>query len=80
MTNSHIGNKRFRDVIALHRPDYIKAIKNDKPNVARRIVRAIRTSDPPGRFLKKCEDGKWRDVGDKVAAVRYVHIFVISHL
>ena len=66
MTNSHPGNKRFRDVIALHRPDYIKAIKNDKPNVARRIVRAIRTASPPGRFLKKCDDGKWRDVGDKV--------------
>ena len=49
---SHPGNKRFRDVIALHRPDYIKAIKNDKPNVARRIVRAIRTASPPGRYAK----------------------------
>jgi hypothetical protein len=68
MTNSHQGNKRFRDVIALHRPDYVKAIKNDKPNVARKIVRAIRTSTPPGRFLKKNDDGKWYDVGDKVAA------------
>ncbi|CAB9514504.1 Transcriptional regulator [Seminavis robusta] len=68
MTNSHPGNKRFRDVITLHRPDYIKAIKNDKPNVARRIVRAIRTASPPGRFLKKGEDGLWYDVGNKVAA------------
>jgi hypothetical protein len=40
----------------------------DKPNVARRIVRAIRQGNPPGRFLKKCDDGMWRDVGDKVAA------------
>ena len=61
-----IGNKRFRDVIALHRPDYIKAIKNDKPNVARRIVRAIRTASPPGRFLKKnSDDGFWYDVGNR---------------
>lgn len=49
MTNSHSGNRRFRDVIALHRPDYIRAIKMDKPAVARKIVRAIRTGDPPGR-------------------------------
>ena len=40
----------------------------DKPNVARRIVRAIRQGAPPGRFLKKQEDGKWYDVGDRCAA------------
>jgi hypothetical protein len=69
MTNGHPGNRRFRDVIALHRPDYIRATKMDKPNVARRIVRAIRQGNPPGRFLRKNDDdGKWYDVGDKVAA------------
>ncbi|KAL3923878.1 MAG: hypothetical protein SGILL_001388 [Bacillariaceae sp.] len=68
MTNGHAGNRRFRDVISLHRPDYIKATKMDKPNVARRIVKAIRHGNPPGRFLKKSEDGMWRDVGDKVAS------------
>lgn len=40
----------------------------DKPNVARRIVRAIRQGSPPGRFLKKSDDGKWYDVGDRCAA------------
>ena len=31
-------------------------------------VRAIRTGDPPGRFLKKDEKtGKWFDIGDKKA-------------
>jgi hypothetical protein len=68
MTNGHPGNRRFRDIIALHRPDYTKATKMDKPNVARRIVRAIRQGNPPGRFLKKSDDDMWRDVGDKVAA------------
>jgi hypothetical protein len=68
MTNGHPGNRRFRDIIALHRPDYTKATKMDKPNVARRIVRAIRQGNPPGRFLKKSKDDMWRDVGDKVAA------------
>ena len=68
LTNAHPGNKRFRDVIALHRPDYIRAIKMDKPAVARKIVRSIRKGTPPGRFLKKSDDGKWYDVGDRTAA------------
>jgi len=68
MTNGHPGNRRFRDIIALHRPDYVRATKMDKPNVARKIVRAIRQGNPPGRFLRKGPDGMWRDVGDKVAA------------
>jgi hypothetical protein len=68
MTNGHPGNRRFRDVIALHRPDYIRATKMDKPKVARRIVRAIRHGNPPGRFLRKGDDGKWYDVGDRNAA------------
>lgn len=67
-TNHHQGNKRFRDVVALHRPDYVAATKIRKPDVARKIVRAIRLASPPGRFLKKRDDGKWVDIGDKKAA------------
>ena len=69
LTNAHPGNRRFRDVISLHRPDYIRAIKMDKPAVACRIVRSIRKStSAPGRFLKKQDDGQWYDVGDRTAA------------
>ena len=67
-TNHHKGNKRFRDIVALHRPDYVAATKIRKPDVARKIVRAIRMANPPGRFLRKGDDGKWIDVGDKKAA------------
>ena len=67
MTNSHPGNQRFRNIIGLHRPDYMQASKPNKPRVSRRIVLAIRQGNPPGRFLKKEEDGKWYDVGDQVA-------------
>lgn len=64
-----LGNKRFRDIVALHRPDYVRAPKIQKPSVARVIVRAIRNGDPPGRFLRKDEkSGKWIDIGDKRAA------------
>ncbi len=55
--------------MALHRPDYVRAPKIQKPSVARVIVRAIRNGDPPGRFLRKDEKtGKWIDIGDKKAA------------
>jgi hypothetical protein len=55
--------------VALHRPDYVRAPKIQKPSVARVIVRAIRHGDPPGRFLRKDEKtGKWFDIGDKKAA------------
>jgi hypothetical protein len=68
MTNSHPGNKRFRDIISLHRPDYVRAIKVEKPNVARRIVAAIRGGDPPGRFMKRNPaDMMWYDVGNRHA-------------
>jgi hypothetical protein len=40
----------------------------DKPAVAKKIVKAIRDGNPPGRFLKKCDDGLWYDVGDRNAA------------
>jgi len=69
LTNSHPGNRRFRDIILLHRPDYVRAIKIEKPNVARKIVRAIRCGSPPGRFLKKdSKNGMWYDVGDRHAS------------
>ena len=55
--------------MALHRPDYVRAPKIQKPSVARVIVRAIRNGDPPGRFLRKDEKTqKWYDIGDKKAA------------
>ena len=66
--NNHAGNKRFRDIVALHRSDYAAATKIRKADFAPKIVRAIRTANPSGRFLKKGEDGKWVDVGDKKAA------------
>mmetsp|Transcript_4160 Transcript_4160/g.5967 ORF Transcript_4160/g.5967 Transcript_4160/m.5967 type:complete len:801 (+) Transcript_4160:100-2502(+) len=69
MTNHHKGNKRFRDIVALHRPDYVRANKVNKPAVARMIIKAIRSGDSPGRFLKKDEKtGKWFDIGDRRAA------------
>lgn len=38
MTNGHPGNRRFRDIIALHRPDYMSATKMDKPNASSSFI------------------------------------------
>ncbi len=68
LTNRHIGNLRYRDVISLHRDDYVKSSKTEKPNVALRIVQAIKSGPSPGRFLKRGENGKWFEVSDKEAS------------
>jgi len=68
LTNQHQGNIRYRHIISIHRQDYVRAQKTEKPQVARRIVAAIRTGICPGRFLRKGEDGKWRAVSDQEAA------------
>lgn len=65
-TNVHPGNRRFRDLINLHRRAYLKARKNDKPTISRAIVRSIR--DINGKFLKKDDkSGLWFEIGDDAA-------------
>ena len=57
------GNVRFhsqfvpRYVAEYHHP---KTQRNDKQDVARRLVREIRRSEPPGRFLREVKDAKGR--------------------
>ena len=54
----------------MHKQDYTGAAKSVKPRVAQKIVKTIRkgtAGNPPGRFLKKKDDLRWYDVGDKHA-------------
>lgn len=65
-TNSHPGNRHFRQLINMHRDRYLRAKKNDKPHISRSIVHMIRSKK--GRFLKKEEeDGLWYEIGDDLA-------------
>jgi hypothetical protein len=60
------GNRRFRDLINMHRRAYLKARKNDKPAISRAIVRAVRVTG--GKFLRRNEkEGLWYEVGDDAA-------------
>ncbi len=67
--NSHIGNVRFRKLVAMHKADYIaKSTKKfEKAHMAASIVQHIRHMNPPGRFLKEDPDGSWFEIGDHKA-------------
>ena len=62
-TNQHEGNCYFRSLISKNREKYLRARKNDKPDISMTIVQAIRQRN--GRFLKKDEEsGLWYEIGD----------------
>lgn len=52
--NAHPGNVRFRKFISEFKHQYLTEIKQKKPLVAQRVLSAVRSSNPPGRFLVKC--------------------------
>lgn len=65
-TNVHVGNRVFRSLIDAHREKYLRAKKNDKPEISRSIVNIIRRRN--GSFLKKDEDsGLFFEIGDDLA-------------
>lgn len=64
-TNNHIGNKRFRSIVAEHQREYLAAKKKDKGLIARSIVQIVH--ERGGRFLKKQGD-VWVEVDNKKAA------------
>ena len=65
-TNNHIGNKRFRSIVADHQREYLGARKKEKAVIARKIVSIIQENG--GRFLKRSfESDVWVEVNDKKA-------------
>lgn len=66
--SQYLGNKIFRSMVAFHREAYQAAEKSERSKVASTMVRTVRSTNPPGRFLKKGEDGHWVDIGDEKAS------------
>lgn len=65
-TNNHIGNKKFRTVVAQHQAEYLGARKRDKAFIARKIVGIVR--ERGGRFLRRDRNnGCWSEVGERKA-------------
>lgn len=50
-TNTHIGNKRFRAVVAEYQEEYLRARKKEKALIALQVVERIKQNG--GRFLKR---------------------------
>jgi len=47
---------------------YVSSTKREKMGISRSIVQAVRSLDPPGRFLDKdTVTGLWHDIGHKKA-------------
>lgn len=74
-SHSHIGNKRFRVLIEMHRERYQTApSRDDKTRITCKIVGMIRSWTPGGRFLKLDPQTKeWYDVGDEYAREKVSH-------
>ena len=67
-TNSHVGNAHWRMLVAANKQLYITLPKRQKMLLSRSIVNAVRSQNPPGRFLAKdSKSNLWFDVGDQRA-------------
>jgi hypothetical protein len=67
-TNNHIGNSHWRMLVAANKQLYITLPKRQKMLLSRSIVNAVRSQNPPGRFLQKDNKSNlWFDVGDQRA-------------
>eukprot|EP00523_Entomoneis_sp_CCMP467_P000476 CAMPEP_0168752902 /NCGR_PEP_ID=MMETSP0724-20121128/18645_1 /TAXON_ID=265536 /ORGANISM="Amphiprora sp., Strain CCMP467" /LENGTH=851 /DNA_ID=CAMNT_0008801205 /DNA_START=13 /DNA_END=2565 /DNA_ORIENTATION=+ len=64
-TNQHIGNSHWRQLVAANKELYLKLPKRQKQLLSKSIVHAVRSQQPPGRFLQKHpQTDLWYDVGD----------------
>jgi hypothetical protein len=64
-TNSHIGNSHWRTLVTTNKELYVTLPKRQKQLLSKSIVHAVRSQNPPGRFLQKdFSTGLWFDVGD----------------
>jgi hypothetical protein len=64
--NNHVGNKNFREIVAMHKVLYVAAPKHSKPMFARKIIDAVHGLEPPGRFLAQEPSTKlWYELDNK---------------
>jgi hypothetical protein len=66
-TATRPGNINFRNIIWEHRQEYCEAGRFDKVFVATKVLKAVASLDPPGRFMKMKESGTYYVVDDERA-------------
>ena len=68
---NHHGNCYFRDGVQRNKIQYIQATKTAaKDAIANHILHSVKRLNPPGRFLKKADDGKYYASSDKDALAK----------
>lgn len=72
-SNTHPGNTQWRTLVGANKELYVTLPKKQKMWLSQSIVNAVRSQNPPGRFLQKDSNQLWYDVGDK----RYVLSFCL---
>ena len=69
--NNHPGNITFRTVVEDYKREYLdpRTRKLEKAHVAARLVSQIRSTNPPGRFLREdpVNPGCYVEIGDTKA-------------
>mmetsp|Transcript_3527 Transcript_3527/g.6739 ORF Transcript_3527/g.6739 Transcript_3527/m.6739 type:complete len:655 (+) Transcript_3527:199-2163(+) len=64
-TNNHLGNSHWRMLVSTNKELYVTLPKRQKQLLSRSIVLAVRSQNPPGRFLQRdAQSDLWYDVGD----------------
>ncbi|CAB9501488.1 expressed unknown protein [Seminavis robusta] len=67
-SNNWIGNSHWRMLVAANKQLYVTLPKRQKMLLSRSIVHAVRSQNPPGRFLQKdSKSDRWYDIGDQRA-------------
>jgi hypothetical protein len=67
-TNNNTGNMNWREVVAFNKQLYTTLPAKEKMRLSRSIVSAVRSQEPPGRFLEKDTiSDTWYDIGDERA-------------
>ena len=65
--NNHEGNKNWRRLVAANKELYVALPKYQKQLLSQSIVHAVRSQNPPGRFLLKNSSGLWNEIGEQKA-------------
>ena len=75
MASTHIGNKRYRVIIAMNRERYQNAKTRDqKTRITNEVISTFQKSQPGGRFLKfDPNSNAWYDVGLEYAHEKVSH-------
>lgn len=69
--HDHIGNRRYRSLVLIHKEYYTLCDKREKRQIAMDIINTIKTSEPRGRFITYVkESNRWEEVNDAKAVVK----------